>query len=53
MKRFAELYTALDETTKTNAKITALADYLRKLPSPCGCSTSPTWLWATSAKQSP
>jgi DNA ligase-1 len=28
MKAFAELYTALDETTKTNAKVAALAGYL-------------------------
>src|SRR3954453_15502627 len=27
MKAFAELYTALDETNKTNAKIAALRDY--------------------------
>lgn len=27
MKRFAELYTTLDETTRTNAKVAALADY--------------------------
>ena len=30
MKAFADLYTALDETTKTNAKVEALADYFRK-----------------------
>jgi len=29
MKAFAELYTALDETTKTNAKVAALEQYLR------------------------
>jgi DNA ligase 1 len=28
MKAFAELYAALDETTKTNAKIAALKRYL-------------------------
>ncbi|GFE63587.1 ATP-dependent DNA ligase [Litoreibacter roseus] len=27
MKRFAQLFTALDQTTKTNAKVAALADY--------------------------
>ena len=32
MKRFAALYSALDETTKTNAKVDALADYLRTAP---------------------
>ena len=32
MKAFAELYTALDETTKTNAKIAALKSYLEKAP---------------------
>lgn len=30
MKRFTELYTALDETNKTNAKVAALVDYLRE-----------------------
>jgi len=29
MKSFARLYSALDETTKTNAKVTALVDYLK------------------------
>ncbi len=29
MKKFAELYTTLDQTTKTNAKIEALADYFQ------------------------
>ncbi len=29
MKAFAELYTALDETTKTNEKVEALAAYFR------------------------
>jgi DNA ligase-1 len=32
VKAFAELYTALDETTKTNAKIAALKSYLEKAP---------------------
>ncbi|MGO9261245.1 MAG: cisplatin damage response ATP-dependent DNA ligase [Bryobacteraceae bacterium] len=32
MKAFAELYTALDETTKTNAKVEALTEYLRRAP---------------------
>ena len=27
MKRFADLYVALDETNKTNAKIQAMTDY--------------------------
>ncbi|MEM6408945.1 MAG: ATP-dependent DNA ligase [Pseudomonadota bacterium] len=32
MKRFAELFTALDQTTKTNAKVAALAGYFRNAP---------------------
>jgi DNA ligase 1 len=32
MKAFAELYAALDETTKTNAKIAALTRYLANAP---------------------
>ena len=32
MKRFAELYTALDSTTKTNAKVAAIEEYLRQAP---------------------
>ena len=32
MKAFAELYQALDETTKTSAKIAALSEYFRKAP---------------------
>jgi len=28
MKRFAELFTAIDQTTKTNEKVAAIADYL-------------------------
>lgn len=32
MKRFAQLFTALDQTTKTNAKVAALADYFRAAP---------------------
>ncbi|TDL81234.1 ATP-dependent DNA ligase [Palleronia sediminis] len=32
MKRFAALFTALDQTTRTNAKVDALADYLREAP---------------------
>ena len=30
MKAFADLYTALDETTRTTAKVEALADYFRR-----------------------
>ncbi|MEO0829338.1 MAG: ATP-dependent DNA ligase [Pseudomonadota bacterium] len=32
MKRFAALFTALDQTTKTNAKVAALADYFAEAP---------------------
>lgn len=32
MKAFADLYTALDETTKTNAKVEALVQYFRAVP---------------------
>src|SRR3954452_6195105 len=32
MNSFADLYTALDETTKTNAKVEALANYFRAVP---------------------
>ncbi len=32
MKAFADLYAALDETTKTNAKVEALARYFRSAP---------------------
>ncbi len=32
MKRFAALFTALDQTTKTSAKVAALADYFREAP---------------------
>ncbi|RLJ59019.1 DNA ligase-1 [Litoreibacter meonggei] len=32
MKRFADLFTALDQTTKTNAKVAALAAYFRDAP---------------------
>ncbi len=32
MKRFAQLFTALDQTTKTNAKVAALAAYLKDAP---------------------
>ena len=32
MKRFADLYTALDETTKTSAKVEAIAAYLASSP---------------------
>ncbi len=32
MKAFADLYTALDETTKTNEKVEAIARYLRAAP---------------------
>ena len=34
MKRFAALFTALDQTTKTNAKVAALADYFTEAPEP-------------------
>lgn len=34
MKRFAALFTALDQTTKTNAKVAALAAYFRDAPAP-------------------
>jgi DNA ligase-1 len=32
MKRFARLYSALDETTRTNAKVAALVDYFNTAP---------------------
>ncbi|MCB1382125.1 MAG: ATP-dependent DNA ligase [Notoacmeibacter sp.] len=32
MKRFAELFAALDTTTSTNAKVAAMADYFRSAP---------------------
>ena len=32
MRAFAELYAALDETTKTNAKVEAMVDYFRRAP---------------------
>ena len=32
MKAFAELYTALDETTKTNEKVEALTRYFARVP---------------------
>lgn len=32
MKRFAELYSAIDQTTKTNDKVAAIAEYLRAAP---------------------
>jgi DNA ligase-1 len=32
MKRFAQLFTALDQTTKTNAKVAALAAYFQDAP---------------------
>jgi len=32
--RFVGLFTALDQTTKTNAKVAALADYFREAPEP-------------------
>jgi DNA ligase-1 len=32
MKRLAELYQQLDETSRTNLKVSALVDYLRKAP---------------------
>ncbi len=37
MKAFASLYTALDETTKTNEKIEALAAYFRAAPPETRC----------------
>lgn len=32
MKRFADLFTRLDETTRTSVKVAALADYFREAP---------------------
>jgi len=32
MRRFAHLYRRLDETTSTNRKIAAMADYFRRAP---------------------
>ncbi len=32
MKAFADLYAAIDETTRTNAKVEAMVDYFRKAP---------------------
>ena len=32
MQRFSQLYTDLDRTTKTNAKVAAMVDYLREAP---------------------
>jgi DNA ligase-1 len=32
MRRFCQLYEALDATTRTNAKVEAIADYLRAVP---------------------
>jgi DNA ligase-1 len=32
MRRFSELYEALDRTTRTNAKVEAMVDYLRTAP---------------------
>jgi DNA ligase 1 len=32
VRRFADLFTRLDQTTKTNAKVAALADYFREAP---------------------
>ena len=32
MKRFADLYAALDETTKTSTKVDAIAAYLAAAP---------------------
>ncbi|MCE8472322.1 ATP-dependent DNA ligase, partial [Rhodovulum sulfidophilum] len=34
MKRFAALFTALDRTTRTTAKVEALAAYLAEAPEP-------------------
>jgi DNA ligase-1 len=34
MKRFARLFAALDATTRTSAKVEALADYFREAPEP-------------------
>ena len=34
MKRFTALFTRLDQTTKTNAKVDALAEYLTEAPEP-------------------
>ena len=32
MKRFADLFTTIDQSTKTNTKVAALADYFREAP---------------------
>ena len=32
MRRFSELYQALDATTSTNAKVAAMADFFRGAP---------------------
>ena len=32
MRRFCQLYEALDATTRTNAKVEAIAEYLRAVP---------------------
>ena len=32
MRHFAEMFRRLDRTTKTNAKVAALADYFREVP---------------------
>ena len=40
MKRFAALFTALDQTTKTNAKVAALADYFAEAPDDVGALVS-------------
>ncbi|MBI3724192.1 ATP-dependent DNA ligase, partial [bacterium] len=32
MRRFADLYAALDRTTRTNEKVAAIADHLRAAP---------------------
>ncbi len=37
MKRFAELYAALDNSTRTNDKVAALADYFREAPAADAC----------------
>lgn len=34
MNRFAALFNALDQSTKTTAKVTALADYFADAPEP-------------------
>jgi DNA ligase-1 len=32
MRQFSQLYESIDATTSTNAKVAAIADYLRSVP---------------------